>query len=283
MAAVKALAVSLLLFSTLPAGAVTLDQWGTQAVTASTVCAEPCDPLSFLLGISVDPADVDGGPQVLSADSVLTPGTPDVGTAHSAVTVTGSLQIPELRAEAFSTAAGGTLAVAVGAQAYRYLGGTGTVSVTVDLTGAIENPGDSTNTGLAVAVALFTPGSGFSLEEPVDIYGPLGPSLILALDLYEALASVELEHHASNAALADLGHVLTINGLAADDTFYLFASIIASADGDTRFADAFSTVSLQFSEGGDALEVAAVPLPAGVCLFGPALAGLLVLRRRAAV
>lgn len=270
----KFLGIALLLFA-LPASAVTLTEWGTVAATGSADCAEPCDQLSFLSAFAIH--DVDGGIGQLSAASVLTPGMRDLGHAQAAVTVVGGLQIPELKAEAYSTAAGGTVALALGAQAYHYLGGSGTVTVQVDLTGSIQNTGDSLNTGLAVAVALFRADSIFALFEPVD--GTLPAEALLALLTYGPAATVELERHSSNPALADVGHELSISGLSAGDEFYLFAAIIASADGADRFADAFSTVALSFSAGGDELALAAVPLPGGVWRLVSGLGGLFLLRR----
>ena len=258
----------LIVFSSTSHGTAVEQDWGAIAITGSFPCAAACTDLDFLFGFAVD--TVDGGALETTASAVLTQPNAN-GTSQSMVTLGGILNAPELKAEAFSTAAGSALAVATGATLYEYQGGSGTVEVTVNLDGDINNPGNSEFTGLAVGAGLFD-AAEFALPEP-------GLPTLLSLLLLDSLPDaqkVEFDHQGEDGAIANTG-TMTLSGLQIGDMLVLFGSIIATADGAGNSADAFETVTMEITQGAGSLVV--IPVPAPLVLLSSAL-GLLLLRRR---
>ena len=276
--------------------AAQLDQWGAVTATGTYGCAgTTCNLLDFL-GQTI--VDVQGGSGMLGAASQLPGGDPN-GAARAEVNVLGGLAVPQLKAEAYSTANGGVTALAVGVQAYTYTGGAGNVSVSLDLTGSINDttappvlsPAEEATlallglsapypdlTRIEVMGALFAPQSGFSLSDLTGLT-PLGA--LNALDAYTQIDSVVIVEDDTNNNIQNLGNIISVNGLNPGDSFFLFTAMLASADGAGQFADSFSTLNAQFTVGGGEIVPAAVPLPAGMVLLGSAL-GLLLGRRRSA-
>ncbi len=287
-----------------PLQAATLDQWGSVAATGSYACFHAtCNLIDFVgdffdpgmpptrPGLAVNPPD--GGSQVNSAYDEIAPGADPNGTARAQVTQLGPLAVPELKAEAFSNGGGGVAALAVGVQGYTYLGGSGTVTFSLGLTGAINDtdappapftaqeqqtidfltafdPTFDPNaipdlTRLEVLGALFAVDSGFSLDT-LTALSPLGA--LDALYQYTDIDSVTIVEDFDNDGIANLGNEISVTGLAAGDTFYLFTALLASADGAGQYADAFSTLSVEVTTG--AAEIAAVPLPGAAWLLAPA-------------
>ncbi len=135
-------------------------------------------------------------------------------------------------------------------------------------------------TRIEVLGALFAPSSGFSLTDLT--FGGLVPLAALnALDAYTQIDSVEIVEDLTNPNIVNAGHLLSISGLNVGDSFYLFTALAASADGAGQYADAFSTLSVSFTAGGDEVVLASsVPIPAAAWLLGPALFAFVGRRRR---
>ena len=272
----KLLACAALLTSSLPVSATQLTEWGTIALTGSAACSAPCDPLAFALGLTF--GDVQGGDSVLVAESASNPADPN-GHAHARAEAAGGLAIPLLKAEAFGNLAGGTIALALGAQGYTYAGASGAVAVDVHLDGSVITDGsDSGATGLSVFAALFRVTAGFLLSDASVPQSPL--VTLLTLLTVPAISSTSIEV-STDTPIVSADRTLTIDNLADGDQFYLVAALAASAAGPNSAASAFHTLTLQFNTGGDHLVAAPVPLPASVGLFGCAAAGLVIVRRRA--
>lgn len=274
----KALACAALLASSLPASATLLTEWGTIALAGSAACSAPCDPLAFALGLTF--GDVQGGDSVLVAESASNPADPN-GHAHARAEAAGGLAIPLLKAEAFGNLAGGTIALALGAQGYTYAGASGAVAVDVHLDGSVITDGSGSGsgaTGLSVFAALFRVTAGFLLSDASMPQSPL--VTLLTLLTVPAISSTSIEV-STDTPIVSADRTLTIDNLADGDQFYLVAALAASAAGPNSAASAFHTLTLQFNTGGAHLVAAPVPLPASVGLFGCAAAGLVIVRRRA--
>ena len=295
---------------TLPSMAATLDEWGNfTAIGTFTCAATPCNIIDFTgdpddldpAGLSVEPGHFDGGPMAAGAYSEISAGADPDGAGRAQATLVGGLAAPELKAEAYSNAGGGVTSLAVGVQGYTYLGGSGTVSVSLDLTGAINDttapptlsaadeaklalldldPAEVPDlTRLEVIGALYAPHPDLSLGLLSDFYPVIDPIAALALfDSFATIDEVTLVEDAHNPAVSNLGNVISVSGLNPGDSFYLFTALLASADGAGQYADAFSTLSAEFVVGGDEIAAASVPLPAPVWLLGSAF-GLLLARR----
>jgi hypothetical protein len=289
------------LFSSTSQAAV-LNEWGTIAATGSYACLNPtCNIVDAIYSQSINGT---GGAGTSNAAHELDAADPN-GSARAQANVIGGLQIPELKAEAFSNAGGGTSALAVGVQAYTYTGGSGTLTLSLSLTGAIldntpapppltpaeesllilagvdpDPAGIPDLTRIEVLGALFAPSSGFSLTDLT--FGGLVPLAALnALDAYTQIDSVEIVEDLTNPNIVNAGHLLSISGLNVGDSFYLFTALAASADGAGQYADAFSTLSVSFTAGGDEVVLASsVPIPAAAWLLGPALFAFVGRRRR---
>lgn len=295
------LVLGLVLSLAAPAGAaVQPDQVGTLTTVGSYACVTypQCSLLDFAAMV---PSDPDGMPGQSSASSDLGAGDPN-GTARAEVMSSGALEIPTLRAEAFSTAAGGTVAFAFGAQAYQItdvadllLGGV--IEIGVTLTGTIFDTLDAVDpidallppallpspdlTRIEVQAGIVATNSGFSLLDlPAD---PIGA--FAQLDSYVEhdsvfLAAEDGEVNDGAPMAVNEADTLSVAGLGVGSEVIVYAAIVASSDGAGNFADAFSTVELEFLPTSDSVALAtAIPLPAPAFLLAGGLAAL-ALRRR---
>lgn len=172
------------------------------------------------------------------------------------VELSGAFSVPELKAIATSTRAGGTLATAVGSTLYEYdpepADTSGTVEITVNLEGVINKSILSNLTGLAVAAGLFVD-EGFSLPE-ASYFGAL--LAFAAVQSLPADQKIEINEQSVTANIDDMATMM-LTDLVAGDRFFLFAIAIAQGVG----------------------ALTAIPLPTPIALLSSAL-GLLLLRRR---
>jgi hypothetical protein len=212
-----------------PASAqVTLDQWGTYAVTASSDCADFCDPdtdLSWLLGLAFGPTN--GAAAVDVVDSTL---VNTRGDAFAEASVQSELG-PVVRVDADASPGGWMDGTGTAVQGYTYLGLVAdTIDVNVQLTGTVGNPDGDPSTGLAAQVSYVGDANVASLVFENAARGLLTPD-----------GAVQLEQTTDGpVALADTLSIPVSPG----DQFYLIASSAATAGGADAFAESLGTLSI---------------------------------------
>jgi len=229
-----------------PASAqVTLDQWGTSALTVTSDCADLCDPntdLSWLFGLSFGPTN--GGAAVDLADA-NTSGPRGEAFAEASVLVPLA---PVVRVNADSAPGSWVDGTATAIQGFTYTGvAPDTIDVNVALTGTIGNPDGDGSTGLAAQVSYVGDANVSSLVYENAIVGLLTPD-----------GAVQLEQIADGAV--NLADVLSIP-VSPGDQFYLVASSAATAGGADAFAESLGTLAISFSPADEAhLAAANAPL-----------------------
>jgi hypothetical protein len=247
------LAVSgLLLLVAAPASAqIVLDQWGTFAVTASSDCADFCDPdtdLGWLLGLTFGPTN--GAAEIDIIDSTLSGSR---GDAFAEASVAGGLG-PTIRVDADSAAGSWMQGVGTAVQGYTYTGTSADViDVDARLTGTIGNPDGDPATGLSAQISYVGDANVASLVFLNAIQGLVTPD-----------GAVGLETNADGAA--DLSDVLSIP-VSPGDQFYLIVSSGASAGGAGAFAESLGTLTISFDPA-DAANLQAASAPAAVPSLG---------------
>lgn len=235
-----------------PASAqVQLDQWGTFAVTASSDCADFCDPatdLSWLLGLAFGPTN--GGPTIDVTEATLSVARGDAFAEASVQSTLG----PVVRVNADSAGGGWVDGTGTAVQGYTYVGlAPDTIEVNVRLTGTIGNPDADPATGLAAQVSYIGDANVASLVFENAVQGLLAPD-----------GAVQLEQTADGPV--DQADVLSVP-VSPGDQFYLVASSAASAGGANAFADALGTLTLTFDPA-DAANLEAANAPAKVPTLG---------------
>ncbi len=257
------------------ASTATLTEWGTLVNTVSGSCpGDTCTPLDVLIAGINPETTVDGSNQSAVATG---PVSTDQGTAKASASVTGSVATPVLKAQASASAGNWIGAGAFAIQGYEYTGLIGeTLNLDILFDGNISNPDGDTATGFGVGMYLFTPEQiGFdSLSN--DPYTALG-NLAIAGSGLAVEQKIEWDITVSGVVneLAQLSLFLNPG-----DQFYIAGGLLAAAGGNGAVADAFSTLTVaidpsitdDLQAAGDA---AAVPLPASIWLFIPAIFGLL--------
>jgi len=132
---------------------VALDQWGTFAVTASSDCADFCDPdtdFSWLFGLTFEPTN--GGPAIDLTDATLSNAK---GDSFAEASVQASLA-PAVRVDADSASGSWVYGTGTAVQGYTYVGlAADTIEVNVRLTGTIGNPDGDPATGLAAQCPIW--------------------------------------------------------------------------------------------------------------------------------
>jgi hypothetical protein len=212
-------------------GQVTLDQWGTYAVTASSDCADFCDPetdFSWFLGLTFGPTN--GAAAVDVIDSTL-------DNARGDAFAEASVQVefdPVVRVDANALPGGWMDGTGTAVQGYTYLGlVANTIDVNVQLTGTIGNPDGDPSTGLAAQVSYVGDANVASLVFENAVQGLLTPD-----------GAVQLEQTTDGpVALADTLSIPVSPG----DQFYLVASSAATAGGTGAFAQSLGTLSITFT------------------------------------
>ncbi|MGE0487053.1 MAG: hypothetical protein AB7Q81_23075 [Gammaproteobacteria bacterium] len=289
-----AILAGLLLAATTPAMAATLPtQWGVMASTFYAECTlVNCDQAGFLFFGNPVVADLaDGNLHETHAavidrqqvHEVFDVGPVDMGETSAEVELdNSSVNVPLLRARASANGSDGWVgALAVGVQGYRYTGLTPTViNLDAALSGNVNNPLASDVTGLGAGLWLIRddPAIAFPLDAPTS----MGEFLLEVAGLLPVVDSWVVDATATGAvsrSTAADGDPLSI-ALDPGDQFYLLAALSASATGAGALADSFSTLTMSFDSPALLAAGVAVPLPAAAWLFGSAVFGLVVVRRR---
>jgi hypothetical protein len=227
------------------AAQVTLDQWGTYAVTAYSDCAEFCDPLndlSWILGFTFGPTNSGIGDDLI--DSALSNAS---GDAFSEASVQGGLG-PTVRVNADSLPGGFVDGTATAVQGYTYVGlAPDTIEVNARLTGTIGNPDLDPATGLAAQVSYVGDANVAAFVFETAVNGLGAPD-----------GAVQLEQTSGGAV--DLVDVLSIP-VSPGDQFYLVVSSAATAAGTDAFAESLGTLTITFDANDAAnLEAASGPI-----------------------
>jgi hypothetical protein len=231
-----------------PASAqVTLDQWGTSALTVTSDCADLCDPntdLSWALGLTFGPTN--GGTSVDLADA-NTSGPRGEAFAEASVLVPLA---PVVRVNADSAPGGWVDGTGTAIQGFTYTGvAPDTIDVNVALTGTIGNPDGDGSTGLAAQVSYVGDANVASFVYANAILGLLVPD-----------GAVQLEQTADGAV--NLADVLSIP-VSPGDQFYLVATSAATAGGTDAFAESLGTLAITFDPA-DQANLAAANAPLAV-------------------
>jgi len=248
-------AVALLLAPT--AGAVPLTEWGTDTVTSAADCPSFCT--NFTFGPST------GGENETSSQS-------DVNTfqgnaqASADLDPGAGLNVPILKGEAYSTQSGqgSAFSTAFAVEGYTYTG-PGSKDFTLDilLTGSVSDPTPGDNdTFIRAQIYIFEP-------EPFAFIPDIS-TLVFEVGAVEIDSTVlTIAGNETNAVRQ--GSVSFT--LATGESVYLWALLDAEAQRELGFADAFSTLALEFEDGGG-LVAASVPEPTTAALLALGVLGL---------
>lgn len=250
------------------AAAVVLDpQWGAEATTATFWA--PSYWTDFAL-------DSDGGVAVESAYSDIADAR---GNAKaSAELLAGGGITPTLKAEAYHTSEpslDGAYGSAFAIEAYQYNGlATLDLTLTGTLTGDLYKPSGSDDaTGISAQIYIFK-------ERNFYYCGDIGTLLGEYLAVSKGDFSLGINETVTGGVDAD-SMTFTVDP---GEIFYLWAELNTYGLWDNAYADAFSTLTLDFDQDGDlqahALGNPAVPIPSAILMIGPALLALIGLRRK---
>ena len=258
----------------------TLTQWGTSAEAASADCAIlNCSKNDFFLSNPIIPGPIAGGLNQTTAQLLDYVNPNGRGTVSASAEVQGTFAIPVLKAKAESADANGWVsATAWGIQGYQFTGADNTtISLDSALTGTINNTSGSDVTGLSVGVWLLAGDSGLMFPNAPGSFNELLLQTLLlpVIDSFswENLSSGAVDRSTTTTDIMDQLDITLNNG----DEFYLLAGLVAAADGDMAFANAFSTLEMNFNS--TELVPVGVPVPAAIWLFGSALVGLFGIRK----
>jgi len=247
---------------------IVLDPWGAETYVWITYAP------SYWGGFSPVPSifDYDGGQGSFSSYSSASDFR---GDGQAAAQLQGSGIMPVLKAESYvasSDETWGTWTTAFAIEGYTYSGtGAQTFNLSASLTGDINNPyaGDPLNgTALRADIYIFNAENFVWCTDPGTL-------------LYEYGATTKADPIEFSAD--ETGHVSLTDSrsfsVEPGETFYLWAMLEAKAQWAPSYADAFSTLDLQF-DSTEGLTPASVPVPGSVILLGSGLIGLIGLRRR---
>ena len=261
------------------AQAVTLTQWGTSASASSADCSVlECSKSGFFLNpIIAGPSN--GGLNQSSAQ-LLDHVNPDGrGTVSASTTLQGGLSVPLLKAKATAVDNNGWVsAMAMGIQGYQFTGSDGTtISLDSALTGSVMKTSDSDVTGLSVGVWLM-------MDDPAFVFPAATMSdLLLQIAFMPVVDSLSWENLSTGSVNRSITTTdpldqleITLNN---GDEFYMLAALTAAADGTSAFADAFSTLEMEFDTT-ELVPAGVVPIPTAVWLFGSGLVGLIGFARK---
>lgn len=271
-----------------PAPAATT-QWGVQALTAYADCSLlVCSTLIDLTFADIVTHTQSGGLNQASAAELnvaqvhdtFMAGPVDMGVVSAQVDLDPTnLSVPVLKAEAITSGTnnldGWISGMAFAIQGYQYTGGSATtINLSANLTGSIQNPGVHGSTALSVGIWLAS-------VDPNVMFPNPPPSTVGELALFAAQLPVVdfwiAEASATGAVSLGTGGdpvSITVNP---GEEFYLIAALAAGATDNDQFADAFSTLTMNF-DNQNLAPSGVVPLPAALWLIAPAL--LAVARRR---
>lgn len=261
--------------------AVTHTQWGTSAEAASADCTIlNCSKADFLFFNPIIQGPIDGGLNQTKAELLNYDNPEGRGTVSASAEFQDSFAIPVLKAKAHAVNANGWVsATGWGIQGYQFTGADNTtISLDSSLTGQVNNTSGSDVTGLSTGVWLLGGDSGLVFPTAPATFNELLLQIatlpVLDSFSWDNLSTGTVNRSTTTTDLNDQLDITLNNG----DEFYLLAGLTAAADGTNAFADAFSTLDLSFNST-DLIPIS-VPLPAGIWLFGSALAGLLGLKPR---
>ncbi|NOQ64743.1 MAG: hypothetical protein GQ582_09555 [Methyloprofundus sp.] len=254
------------------ASATTLNEWGTTASVVSGDCiGNSCSPFGLLLS-GMTQEHTAGGINELSAvtgDVIVAQGT---GKASATVTA-GALATPILKTQASSANDAWLGASAFAIQGYEFTGSVAeTISLDILFDGTLTNPDADTATGFGVGMYLFTAEQIGFADLAADPYQVLGA---LALTAQSSLPSTQIyEFETSTAGFIEDTGLLSIL-LNPGEQFYLAGGVISAAGGTGAIADAYNTLTVEFSAGSENLlaVASAVPAPSTSLLLLSALLG----------
>lgn len=249
--------------------AVSLTQWGASASTASADCSLlNCSKVDFLLFNPIVPGTGSGGLNQVSASIIDDAAPQGRGTASASADIAGGFGVPVLKARAESVDANGWVSgTALAVQGFQFTGADGTlVTLDASLSGTVNNTSGSDVTGLSVGLWLMRDTPSFSFPNPVA--GLDGLLLELALlpiadsMSWDALATGAVDRSTTTTDPSDQLSISLNNG----DEFYLLAALVAAADGTGAYADAFSTLEMQFNTT-ELVAASTVPVPGALWLL----------------
>ncbi len=263
------------------AQAVTLTQWGTSASSSSADCSVlNCSKLDFLLFNPIIPGTTNGGLNQTSAQLLDDVNPEGRGTVSASVTLQGGLSVPLLKAKAASVDGNGWVSsMAMGIQGYQFTGSDGTtISLDSALTGSVMNTSGSDVTGLSVGVWLIRddPTITFpAVTSMSDLLVQIALMPVVDSFSWENLSTGPVNRSTTTTDPLDQLEITLDNG----DEFYMLAALTAAADGTGAWADAFSTLEMEFDTT-ELVPAGVVPIPAAVWLFGTGLVGLIGFARK---
>lgn len=231
----------------------------------------PCPSFCGGQGGQFDSA-FDGGELATSAYQTLNNAD---GNGQASADLNGPAFLPVLAAEGFSGFDSRIGTSAVGMLGYTYTGAAVTsISLDVVLEGEIGGTTDPVDANVEANVAVVIGDiSDYSTDYPTFRFEVL-PSIPGATLADETNLSLDLALSGSQTMTDSLNFTLNPG-----DDFFVWAGLNA---GGTRggYGDAFSTLTMSFSDATGISATEVVPIPAAAWLFGSALLGVLGLTRR---
>lgn len=243
---------------------VSAANWGAET-SASTF-----DAPSYYTNHTIDD---DGGQDSINSYSSV---SDNRGNAQADASIGLELQ---LKAEAYHTSGmTGASGQARVIQEYTYSGeATTDLRLAIELSGGVYNSGNS-DAFIQIGVYAFK-------EEPFDyypyigtLYYEIGAQLMQGSDLYEEGASAFEQTYYEGEDILDInGFDFTVEP---GETFYIMATLEATAVYNQSWADSFSTLDVYFYDDSNLSVGSEVPLPGALCLFLSGLGGITFLRRK---
>jgi hypothetical protein len=237
---------------------------GSSARSAAADCPSFCTTFAF--GAS------GGGENQTTASSSIS-NVRGQAQAFAALDPSAGLSLPVLKAEAYSsnTGTGSAFATAFAVEGYTYLGGgSGDFTLDITLTGSVSDPTPADlDTTLTATVYVFA-------EDPFEFISDIG-TLIFE---YGAVALDSTVLSISGNETNGLRTGAVSFSLAPGESVYLFTRLSADAERELSFADAFSTLTVDFQDPTGLSAASTVPEPTTLLLTGAGLFALAARRRR---